>query len=152
MQDVFANSDVYTATSPADATVLLRGQVPQSLKPDSQPVAGKKNDPMQPVVWTRERMNEAGTVNRAVTTTMRVATDLQSDNLRRLIVNGVFWGLKMPVPAKADVTYVDPYAPSMFGFGSERENFKVSELELGKALPPPAKEVPLENVAAGARS
>ena len=45
----------------------------------------------------------------------------------------------MPVPAKADVSYVDPYAPSMYGFGSERKNFKVTELELGKALPPPNK-------------
>ncbi|MCE9609360.1 MAG: ThuA domain-containing protein [Chthoniobacter sp.] len=139
VQDVFANSDVYTATAPDDATVLLRGQVTDSLKPDSKPVAGKKNEPMQPVVWTRERKNEAGTVNRIVTTTMGAATDLQSEDLRRLIVNGVFWGLKLPVPAKADVTYVDPYAPSMFGFGSERKNFKVGELELGKALPPPAK-------------
>ena len=34
------------------------------------------------------------------------ATDLQNEDLRRLIVNGVFWGLKLPVPAKADVAYV----------------------------------------------
>ena len=137
--DVFADSDVYTATAPADATILLRGQVTATLKPDSAPVAGKKNDPMQPVAWTRERKNEKDTVNRVLTTTMGAATDFQSEDLRRLIVNGVFWGLKMPVPAKADVSYVDPYAPSMYGFGSERKNFKVTELELGKALPPPNK-------------
>jgi hypothetical protein len=136
--DVFADSDVYTATAPADATVLMLGQVTDSLKPDSKPVAGKKNDPMQPIVWTRERKNEAGKVNRIVTTTMGAATDLQSEDLRRLLVNSVFWGLQIPVPAKADVSYVDPYAPSMYGFGSERKNFKVSDLDLGKALPPPA--------------
>ena len=136
VQDVFADSDVYTATAPVDATVLIRGQVTDSLKPDSKPVAGKKNNPMQPVAWTRVRTNEGGKVNRILTTTMGAATDLQNEDLRRLLVNGVFWGLKLPVPAKADVTYVDPYAPSMYGFGSERKNFKVTDLELGKALPP----------------
>ena len=118
--DVFADSDVYTATAPADATILMRGQVTDSLKPDSKPVEGKKNDPLQPVVWTRERKNENGNVNRIVTTTMGAATDLQSEGLRRLIVNSVFWGLKMDVPAKVDVTYVDPYNPSFYGFNTER--------------------------------
>ena len=135
--DVFADSDVYTANPSADFTVLMRGQVTDSLKPDSKPVAGKKNDPLQPIVWIRERKNEADKVNRIVTTTMGAATDLQSEDLRRLIINSVFWGLKLDVPAKADVTYVDPYSPSMYGFNSERKNFNVADLELGKALPPP---------------
>ena len=137
VSDIFADSDVYTATAPPDATVLVRGQVTDSLKPDSKPVAGKKNDPMQPIVWTREHKNEAGKVNRIVTTTMGAATDLQSEGLRRLLVNSVFWGLKLPVPAKAVVDYVDPYSPSMYGFGTERKNLKVSDLDLGKPLPPP---------------
>jgi len=136
VSDIFADSDVYTATAPSDATVLVRGQVTDSLKPDSKPVAGKKNDPMQPIVWTRERKNEAGKVNRIVTTTMGAATDLQSEGLRRLLVNSVFWGLKLPVPAKANVDYVDPYSPSMYGFGGERKNLKASDLDLGKPLPP----------------
>jgi len=76
-------------------------------------------------------------VNRIVTTTMGAATDLQSEGLRRLLVNSVFWGLKLPVPAKADVDYVDPYSPSMYGFGGERKNLKASDLDLGKPLPPP---------------
>ncbi|HEX3133335.1 MAG TPA: PVC-type heme-binding CxxCH protein, partial [Planctomycetota bacterium] len=137
VSDVFADTDVYTANPSADYTVLMRGQVTDSLKPDSKPVAGKKNDPMQPIVWLRERKNESGNVNRIVTTTMDAATDLQNKGLRRLIVNAVFWGLKMEVPAKADVTYVDPYNPSFYGFNSKRKNFNVEELNLGKPLPPP---------------
>ena len=35
---------------------------------------------------------------------MGAATDLSDENLRRLVINGVYWGLKMDVPAKADVT------------------------------------------------
>ena len=34
---------------------------------------------------------------------MGSATDLENEGLRRLIVNGVYWGLGMDVPAKADV-------------------------------------------------
>jgi len=136
---VFADSDVYTATAPADATVLLLGEVTETLKPDSKAVSGPKNNPLQPVFWTREHKNESGKVNRVVTTTMGAATDLLNEGLRRLLVNSVFWGLKLPVPEKADVTFVDPYAPSMYGFDSERKNFKVGELGLGKALPPRAE-------------
>jgi hypothetical protein len=134
--DVFADSDVYTANPPADVSVLLRGQVTDSLKPDSKPVAGKKNEPMQPIAWVRERKNEDGAVNRILCSTMGAATDLQSEDLRRLIVNGVYWGVGLEVPAKAEVAYVDPYAPSFYGFNSERKDLKVSDLGLGKALEP----------------
>jgi hypothetical protein len=56
-----------------------------------------------------------------------------------LLVNSVFWGLRMQVPAKADVTYVDPYSPSMYGFNGERKNFKASAMKLGLPLTPPAR-------------
>lgn len=36
--------------------------------------------------------------------------------------------MKLTVSAKAVISYVDPYDPSMYGFDSERKNFKVSEL------------------------
>jgi mono/diheme cytochrome c family protein/glucose/arabinose dehydrogenase len=147
--DVFADSDVYTANPPADAVVLMRGQVTDSLKPDSKPVEGKKNNPMQPVVWTREYKHENGNVSRIVTNTMGAATDLQSEGLRRLIVNSVFWGLKMDVPAKADVTYVDPYNPSFYGFNTERRDLKVESLGLGKPLLP---RVPGDSAKDGAKN
>ena len=133
---VFAESDVYTANPPADAKVLLRGEVTATLDPASPAVEGAKNNPRQPVVWMREYKNAAGKVNRILCSTMGAACDLDNEGLRRLVVNGVFWGLGLEVPGKADVEYVDPYAPSFFGFGTERKNFKVSDLALGKALPP----------------
>ena len=76
----------------------------ESLDPDSKPIAGAKNNPMMPVAWLREYKHESGKVNRVLTTTMGSADDLRDESLRRLVVNGVFWGLKMDVPAKADVT------------------------------------------------
>jgi Trehalose utilisation len=131
---IFAESDVYTASPPADADILLRGEVTETLKPDSPAVKNKKNDPMQPVAWTRLHKNEEGKTNRVFTTTMGAASDLDDENLRRLIVNAVFWGLELEVPAKANVTPVDPIKPTMFGFGSERKGIRVEDNALGKSL------------------
>lgn len=133
--DVFADSDVYTANPPSDAKILIRGQVTTTLAPDSPALEGKKNDPMQPVAWTRLHKNSAGKENRIFCTTMGAASDLRNEGLRRLVVNSVYWGLGLEVPAKAEVTPVDEYEPSFYGFGSERKGMKVSDLGLGKGLP-----------------
>ncbi|MCX7010531.1 MAG: hypothetical protein NTY53_25355, partial [Kiritimatiellaeota bacterium] len=88
------------------------------------------NDPMMPVVWTREYKNEAGTVNRILCTTMGAATDLESEGLRRLVVNGVYWGLGLDVPIHANVDVVGEFKPTMFGFGGAKKNLKPSDYEL----------------------
>ena len=84
--------------------------------PTDAPVAGKKNEPMQPVVWTRFYKNEKGNTNRILCTTMGAATDLQNEGLRRLLVNAVYWGVGLKIPAKANVDYVGSYKPTMYGF------------------------------------
>jgi hypothetical protein len=133
---IFGDTDVYTAAPPADARILLRGQVTASLQPDSAAVEGPKNEPMMPVAWTRALVNAAGKTNRVLCTTMGAATDLRNEGLRRLVVNGVIWGVGLEVPAAADVTLVDPYAPSAYGFGGNLPGLKVADLELGKPFPP----------------
>ena len=90
---------------------------------------------MMAVAWTRTVTNEAGNVNRILCTTMGSADDLESEGLRRLIVNGVYWGLNMEVPAKASVAYVDEYKPGFYGNNGYRKGMKISDLELGKAMP-----------------
>ena len=132
---MFADSDVYTANPMPDSKILMRGQVTTTLAPDSPAVEGKKNDPMQPVAWTRLHKNSAGKENRVMCTTMGAASDLRSEGLRRLVVNSVYWGLGLEVPAKADVTTVDEFEPSFYGFGTERKGMKVTDLGLGKGLP-----------------
>ena len=134
--DVFANSDVYEAAPPADAKILLRGQVLKGMNPADGPASYSKkradgkeqpiNDPMMAVAWPREVKNEAGKTNKILCTTMGAATDLTSEDLRRLVVNGVFWGLGIDVPAKADVSIVGPYEPLMYGFNSFRKGVKPS--------------------------
>jgi putative heme-binding domain-containing protein len=146
VSEVFADSDVYEAYPPADAKILLRGLVLKGMNPNDAPADHTKpratdkqsqpvNSPAMPVAWTREVRNDAGKVNKVLCTTMGAATDLQSEGLRRLIVNGVYWGLGLEVPAKADVDYVDPYRPLFYGFNAFRRGLKASDHALGKVLP-----------------
>jgi len=130
--DIFGNSDVYTANPPPDAKILVRGQVLSGMNPTDAPVQGPKNEPMQPVVWTRLYKNEAGTINKILCTTMGAATDLQNEGLRRLIVNAVYWDAGLEVPARADVNYVGQYKPSMYGFGGYVKGIKPDDLAADK--------------------
>ena len=133
--EIFGDTDVYTANPLADSTIIMRGSVTESLDPASPAVKGKKNEPMQPIVWTRVHKNDAGKTNNIVTTTMGSATDLSNEGLRRLVVNGVFWGLGLEVPQKANVELVDPFRPRPYGFGGGRKGITAADHALGKELP-----------------
>ena len=140
--DIFADTDVYEAHPPADAEVLVWGQVLKGMKPTDPPADYRRknkqgveqgvNDPMQPVVWVRDFFNEAGKVNKVVATTMGSATDLQSEGLRRLLVNAAYWtvGLEQKIPAKANVDYVGQFDPTFYGFGGFKRGVKPADHEL----------------------
>lgn len=124
VSDMFGPTDVYEAHPPDDVTILMRGQVLKRMEPTSPPAdyikKSKKgeqpvNNPMMPIAWTREVKNAGGATNKILCTTMGASIDLKNEDLRRLIVNGVFWGLGMEIPAKADVTPVGIYEPLMYG-------------------------------------
>ncbi len=143
---IFADTDVYEAYPPADATVLVRGIVLNGMTREASPATYRKarstdkqeqgiNDPAMPVVWTRLNRNDTGTTNRVVTTTMGSATDLEDEGMRRLVVNAVYWGLGLDVPSRADVTLVDEYRPSFYGFDGFRKGLHASDFELGKKVP-----------------
>jgi putative heme-binding domain-containing protein len=132
---VFGDTDVYEAYPPQDAEVLLRGTVLAGMTPDSPAANYRKkrvsdgkeqdiNDPMMPIAWTRLFENPAGKTNRVFCTTMGAATDLQDENLRRLVVNAVYWGLEMDVPKKADVAIVGEYTPTAYGFDGFKKGVK----------------------------
>jgi type 1 glutamine amidotransferase len=125
--EIFGTTDVYEAYPPTDATILLRGQVLKGMDPKDPAAAREKtrasdkqkqdiNTPMMPVAWTREVKNTSGKTNKILCTTMGAATDLTDESLRRLLVNAVFSGLGIKVPAKADVTLVGEYKPSNYSF------------------------------------
>jgi hypothetical protein len=141
--DVFCTTDVYEASPPADANVLVRGQVLQGMNASDKPADNRKrttqgieqavNDPMMPIVWTRTRVNEAGKTNRILTCTMGAATDLQDEGLRRLLVNACLWevGLEKKIPAQANVDLVGNFNPTMFGFDGFKKGVKPSDLAPG---------------------
>ena len=113
---IFVESDVYTARPPETVDVLLRGIVTETLEPDSKPVEGKKNEPTQPIAWTVLHKNDDGKTNKIFNTTMGAASDLDDENLRRLVINGAYWALDLPVPEKADAKVSSKYKPSFYGF------------------------------------
>lgn len=148
VRDLFGLTDVYEAYPEKDATILIRGEVLSTMEKGSPPATHSKprkldgatqpvNQPMMPIAWSRELKNPSGQTNRVVCTTMGDATDLTGEDLRRFVVNGVYWGLGLEVPARADVRYVDGYEPSMYGFAGHRRGFRPEDMALGKALPKP---------------
>ena len=131
--DIWGPTDVYTvAHLPADAKVLVRGQVLSGMGPSDPPVEVAKNQPMMPLVWLRDYRGESGKVSRVCTTTMGAAVDLESEGLRRLLVNAACWavGREQKIPARADVGYVGEYKPGWFGFGKFKPGLRPQDLAL----------------------
>jgi hypothetical protein len=123
--ELFGTTDVYEAAPPADSMILARGQVLSGMEPASAPADYRKatqagveqavNEPMMPIAWTREVKNASGKTNKILCTTMGAASDLTNESLRRLVINGLHWGLGLEVPAAANVNYVGGYKPLMYG-------------------------------------
>jgi hypothetical protein len=147
VDDVFGPTDVYEASPPPDAQVLMRGEVVAGMKPTDGAAGGRKktaagveqeiNDPMMPIVWLRRPVNEAGRANRVLTVTMGAATDFENEGFRRLLVNGVYWMSGLPVPPAAPVDLVGPYAPSPFGFEGFRKGVRPSDFRQNPQSGPP---------------
>lgn len=133
VEDIWGPTDVYGIIHlPTDAKVLVYGQVLEGMSPTDKPVSGKKNDPMMPLVWVRSYTGERGKISRVIGTTIGAATDLESEGLRRLLVNACYWGLGLEgkILAKANVDYVSEYKPTPFGFGKFTKGIKPSDHEL----------------------
>ena len=103
--DIWGPSDVYTVRLPlpGDSTPLVYGQVVArkgeydesdtmyGMRPDDGPPVAEKNNPMMPVAWTKSYRIPGGEQGRVFATTMGASTDIVSDGVRRMIVNGVYW-------------------------------------------------------------
>jgi hypothetical protein len=118
--EIFGTTDVYTVTLPlpGDSTPLVLGEVTETLKPDSKAVAGKKNEPMMPVAWTKTYKGEGEKTGRVFTTTMGASQDFEYEATRRMIVNACYWaaGLEDKIPEKSDVAIVGEFKPTPFRF------------------------------------
>jgi type 1 glutamine amidotransferase len=135
VSNVFGDSDVYEASPPDDAKILMRGKVLAGMKPTDPPAGYSKkradgveqpiNDPMMPVAWTR-LIPRDGKSQKIFCNTMGAATDLANEDLRRMVINAVYWATELEVPAKADASYVGSFVPLMYGFNAFTKNVKPS--------------------------
>jgi type 1 glutamine amidotransferase len=129
--DIWTPTDVYEVRLPlpGDIQPLLLGQVLEGMQPADRPVPGKPNDPMMPVAWVKSYTGAGGQRGRVFTTTMGAAQDLESEGLRRLIVNACFWaiGLEDRIPARTNVDLVGEYQPLPFGFGGFAKGVKPAD-------------------------
>jgi type 1 glutamine amidotransferase len=124
--DIWGPTDVYGVRLPlpGDSKPIVMGQVLDGMGPEDDPVEGEKNDPMMPVAWTKTYKTA-----RVFNTTMGAATDLQSEGLRRLMVNACYWCLGMEDQIRPDscVDIVGRYEPSTFGFNGYKKGLKPSD-------------------------
>lgn len=131
VKDVWGSTDVYGVRNlTKDAHVLLNGSVLTGMKPTDPPLEGSKNDPMMPLAWIKDYKGETGNTSQVFCTTMGASTDLVNEDLRRLLVNFTYWSLKLDVPKKANVEFVDEYKPTKFGFGAFVKNLKPADYDL----------------------
>jgi type 1 glutamine amidotransferase len=136
--DVFGPSDVYGVKRLTEKdTILLRGAVTENLEPSSSFV-DSKNDPMQPLAWLHPYEAPNGKKGTTFCTTMGASVDLVSEDLRRMLVNSVYFLTGLKVPENADVSYVDPFYPSFYGFIKDKEfwpgqDMQAEDYGLGKS-------------------
>jgi len=130
--EIWTPTDVYEVRLPlpGDSQPLLLGQVLEGMQPGDRPVPGKPNDPMMPVAWIKSYTVAREQRGRVFTTTMGAAQDLESEGLRRLIVNACFWamGLEDRIPARTNVDVVGEYKPLPFGFGGFAKGLRPADL------------------------
>ena len=116
VKDIWCASDVYTTTRlPQDAEVLLYGQPTRGMTPAAPVMADKS---IMPVAWTMSYEIQPGKKGRVFTSTMGAAIDLVNEDLRRMFINACYWALNLEaqLPKKANVDFITPYKPTMFGF------------------------------------
>ena len=149
VQNVFGPSDVYGVkkVTPENSSILLRGQVTETLAADSKPVAAK-NQPMQPLAWLRNYTAPNGkTQGQAFGTTMGASVDFLNEDLRRLVVNASLFLTGAEVPKKANVEPIDKFEPTFYSFIKKKNyyqerNLKPQDYKLGSS---PVTGLPKEN-------
>ena len=136
----FGESDVYGVkrVTTDNATVLAHGIVTDTLYADSP---ATKDKVPQVAVWIRDYKTPNGKPGKALCSTFGSSCDLEDQNLRRLFINAAYHFSGLDVPAKANVTYVDPFEASAFNFNRDTKeksyykslNYKPADYGWGKS-------------------
>ena len=123
VKDVWGTTDVYRChkedTVPADCTALLLGQPMKTLERDAPANTEKV---ALPIAWTKTWTGNHGKASPVLHFTMGSAEDFANEGVRRVVINGVYWGLGMSdqIKADSDVSIVGEYEPMKDGFNYEK--------------------------------
>lgn len=123
VDDVWGPTDVYRTypeggALPEGCTPLLMGQPLTGRSPDDGP--NPDLIPL-PVAWVKEWTGNGGRPARVLHTTMGSARDFECEDMRRLVLNALLWGLgrEDEIRADLDVAPVGAYSPRPSGFDYE---------------------------------
>lgn len=128
--DIWGPTDVYAIGDiQGGGQVLVWGQSLQGMQPQAAPNLERS---LMPVAWIKNYRGEKGKTPRILLTTMGASVDLESEGLRRLLVNGCYWalGLEDQIPEKSNVDYVGEYRPTFFGFGAYQKGLTPEDFKL----------------------
>jgi hypothetical protein len=124
VKDIWGLTDVYRTYKegeglPEGCTALVMGQ---PLIGREQGGADNPEKEPLPVVWIKDWKTSGGNAARVLHCTMGSGKDFENPGLRRLIVNGSYWGLGMEdkISAEGSVEYVAEYKPLSSGFHYEK--------------------------------
>jgi type 1 glutamine amidotransferase len=125
--EIWGPTDVYRVRLPlpGDVQTLVLGAVLTGMNESDPAVEGPRNDPMMPVAWTRSVGGR-----RIFTTTMGSSQDLLNAPFRRMLVNSVYWALKVEgrIEPRSSVDLVGEYKPLPFKFNGHERGVRVSDL------------------------
>jgi len=134
VDDIFGPTNVYQIRLPlpGDSVPLVYGQVLVGMNSTDEPVVGEKNDPMMPIAWTKTYQVDDGPIGRVFTSTKGSSQDLESEDMRRLLVNAVYWlaGLEDQIPMSANVDLVGSFKTLPMGFGTHKKGMKPQDFLL----------------------
>ena len=124
VKDIWGLTDVYRTfkeggSLPEGCTALVMGQ---PLIGREQGGADNPEKEPLPVVWTKNWKTTSGKAARVLHCTMGSGHDFENSGLRRLVVNGTYWGLGMEekISAESSVEYASEYKPLSSGFNYEK--------------------------------
>ncbi len=103
------------------------------MRPTDTEVNEAKSNPAMPVAWVRPYQVPGGKPGRAFATTLGAATDLLSEGVRRLIVNGMYWAMAMEdqiPPEGTKVDLVGEFKPTAYGFNTFKRGMRPSDFAM----------------------
>jgi len=130
VRDIWGPTDVYEVKHlPADAKVLVYGQVLKGMEPGDPPNLEKS---IMPMIWQRDYKAESGKTANILCSTIGSGPDFECEDMRRVVVNFSYWSLNMTdkLTEKANVDYVGEYKPTYFGFDKAKKGVRPSDHEL----------------------